>query len=141
VFDNEKVTESVKALSDRLGNEGYAFANVNALPDINRDKQQVGFTFFVDPGRKTYVRRVNIAGNTKTRDEVVRRELRQLEGSVYNAANVKRSKDRVELLGYFEDVNVETPAVADAPDQVDMNISPEGTRHRQHFRRCGLCAG
>lgn len=123
VFDNEKVTESVKALSDRLGNDGYAFANVNALPDINRDKQQVSFTFFVDPGRKTYVRRVNITGNTRTRDEVVRRELRQLEGSVYNAANVKRSKDRIELLGYFEDVNVETPAVADAPDQVDMNIN------------------
>jgi hypothetical protein len=55
-----------ESAEDRLGNEGYAFANVNALPDINRDKQQVGFTFFVDPGRKTYVRRVNIAGNTKT---------------------------------------------------------------------------
>ncbi|WP_293762740.1 outer membrane protein assembly factor BamA [uncultured Aquitalea sp.] len=123
VFNNEKVTETVKALSDRLGNEGYAFANVNALPEINRDKQQVGFTFFVDPGRKTYVRRVNIAGNTKTRDEVIRRELRQLEGSVYGADKVKRSKERIELLGYFEDVNVETPAVPDAPDQVDMNIS------------------
>jgi outer membrane protein insertion porin family len=123
VFNNEKVTESVKALSDRLGNEGYAFANVNALPEINRDKKQVGFTFFVDPGRKTYVRRVNIAGNTKTRDEVVRRELRQLEGAPYNAASVKRSKERIELLGYFEDVTVETPAVADAPDQVDMNIN------------------
>ncbi|KMN49021.1 membrane protein [Chromobacterium violaceum] len=121
-FNNEKVTESVKALSDRLGNEGYAFANVNVLPDIDREKQTAAFTFFVDPGRKTYVRRVNVAGNSKTRDEVIRRELRQLEGAPYNAANVKRSKERLELLGYFEDVNVETPAVADAPDQVDMNI-------------------
>jgi len=123
VFDNEKVTNSVKALTDRLGNDGYAFANINALPDINRDKQQVAFTFFVDPGRKTYVRRVNITGNTKTRDEVVRRELRQLEGATYDAADVKRSKERIELLGYFEDVTVETPAVPDAPDQVDMNIN------------------
>ncbi len=123
VFDNEKVTQSVKALSERLGNEGYAFANVNVLPDIDHDKQTAAFTFFVDPGRKTYVRRVNIAGNTKTRDEVVRRELRQLEGAPYAGDKVKRSKDRLELLGYFEDVNIETPAVPDAADQVDMNIS------------------
>ncbi|WP_047237960.1 outer membrane protein assembly factor BamA [Chromobacterium subtsugae] len=122
-FDNEKVTESVKAISDRLGVAGYAFANVNVLPDIDHDKQTAAFTFFVDPGRKTYVRRVNVAGNSKTRDEVIRRELRQLEGAPYNAADVKRSKERLELLGYFEDVNVETPAVSDAPDQVDMNIS------------------
>ncbi|UTH73468.1 outer membrane protein assembly factor BamA [Chromobacterium sp. IIBBL 290-4] len=122
-FNNEKVTESVKAISDRLGEEGYAFANVNVLPDIDHEKQTAAFTFFVDPGRKTYVRRVNIAGNSKTRDEVVRRELRQLEGAPYNSANVKRSKERLELLGYFEDVNIETPAVSDAPDQVDMNIN------------------
>ena len=122
-FDNEKVTESVKAISDRLGVAGYAFANVNVLPDIDHDKQTAAFTFFVDPGRKTYVRRVNVAGNSKTRDEVIRRELRQMEGAPYNAADVKRSKERLELLGYFEDVNVETPAVSDAPDQVDMNIS------------------
>ena len=80
-FNNERITESVKSLSDRLGQAGYAFANVNVLPDIDHDKQTVAFTFFVDPGRKTYVRRVNIAGNTKTRDEVIRRELRQLEGA------------------------------------------------------------
>lgn len=122
-FNNERITESVKSLSDRLGQAGYAFANVNVLPDIDHDKQTVAFTFFVDPGRKTYVRRVNIAGNTKTRDEVIRRELRQLEGAPYGADKIKRSKERVELLGYFEDVNIETPAVPDAADQVDMNIS------------------
>ncbi|KIA80810.1 membrane protein [Chromobacterium piscinae] len=122
-FNNEKVTEAVKAISDRLGEAGYAFANVNVLPDIDHDKQTAAFTFFVDPGRKTYVRRVNVAGNNKTRDEVIRRELRQMEGAPYNAADVKRSKERLDGLGYFEDVNVETPAVPDAPDQVDMNIS------------------
>ncbi|WP_085277392.1 outer membrane protein assembly factor BamA [Pseudogulbenkiania subflava] len=123
VFSREKVNDSVTAISDRLGNDGYAFANVNALPEIDREKRQVAFTLFLDPGRKTYVRRVNIAGNTKTRDEVVRRELRQLEGAPYASDKIKRSKERVELLGYFEDVNVETPAVADTPDQVDMNIN------------------
>ncbi|HJV06148.1 MAG TPA: outer membrane protein assembly factor BamA [Chromobacteriaceae bacterium] len=122
-FNNEKINESVKAISERLGNDGYAFANVNVLPDIDREKQTVAFTFFLDPGRKTYVRRVNVAGNTKTRDEVIRRELRQLEGGVYGADKIKRSKERVELLGYFEDVNIETPAVPDAADQVDMNIN------------------
>lgn len=109
VFSREKVNDSVTAISDRLGNDGYAFANVNALPEIDREKRQVAFTLFLDPGRKTYVRRVNIAGNTKTRDEVVRRELRQLEGAPYASDKIKRSKERVELLGYFEDVNVETP--------------------------------
>lgn len=123
VFSREKVNDSVTAISDRLGNEGYAFANVNALPEIDREKRQVAFTLFLDPGRKTYVRRVNIAGNTKTRDEVVRRELRQLEGAPYASDKIKRSKERVELLGYFEDVNIETPAVTDTPDQVDMNIN------------------
>lgn len=123
VFNREKVNESVNAISDRLGNEGYAFANVNVVPDINRDKQQVAFTLFVDPGRKTYVRRVNISGNTKTRDEVIRRELRQLEGSAYASDKIKRSKERIELLSFFDTVNVETPAVVDTPDQVDMNIS------------------
>ncbi|CUA82861.1 MULTISPECIES: outer membrane protein assembly factor BamA [Gulbenkiania] len=123
VFNREKVNESVTAMSDRLGNDGYAFANVNVLPEIDREKQQVAFTFFVDPGRKTYVRRININGNTKTRDEVVRREMRQLEGAVYSSEKIKRSKERAELLGYFEDVTIETPAVLDSPDQVDMNLT------------------
>jgi len=123
VFSREKINQAVTALTDRLGKDGYAFANVNVIPDIDHAKDQVSFTFFVDPGRRTYVRRVNITGNDKTRDEVVRREVRQMEDAYYNSANVKRSKERVELLGYFEDVNIETPAVSDAPDQVDMNLS------------------
>ncbi|MDF0606233.1 outer membrane protein assembly factor BamA [Neisseriaceae bacterium TC5R-5] len=123
IFENEKVVESVRALSDRLGQAGYAFANINVVPDINQEKQTATFTFFVDPGRKTYVRRVNIAGNTKTRDEVIRRELRQLEGAPYASDKIKRSKERIELLGYFDDVNVETPVVPNTADQVDMNIN------------------
>ncbi|MBV8047864.1 MAG: outer membrane protein assembly factor BamA, partial [Paludibacterium sp.] len=122
VFDREKVNESVTALTDRLGNDGYAFTNVNVVPDLDRDHNIANLTFFVDPGRRTYVRHVNISGNTKTRDEVVRREMRQLEGGYYNSAAIKRSKERIDLLGYFDDINVETPAVGDAPDQVDVNV-------------------
>ena len=123
LFNRELVNESVNALSDRLGAEGYAFANVNVSPEIDREKQTLVLTFFVDPGRLTTVRRVSIAGNARTRDEVIRRELRQLESAQYNGEAVKRSKERLELLGYFETVDVETPPVADTPDQVDMLVN------------------
>ncbi|GGY25574.1 outer membrane protein assembly factor BamA [Paludibacterium paludis] len=123
VFNREKINDTITAITERLGQDGYAFANVNVIPDVDRAKNVAGFTFYVDPGRKTYVRHITISGNTKTRDEVVRRELRQLEGAYYNGKNIKRSKERVELLGYFEDVNIETPAVPDSPDQVDMNVN------------------
>jgi outer membrane protein insertion porin family len=123
VFNRELVNGSVTAINDRLGQDGYAFSNVNVVPDIDRSKNVAGLTFYVDPGRKTYVRKVTITGNNKTRDEVIRREMRQLEGAYYNSANVKRSKERVDLLSFFETTTVETPAVPDAPDQVDVNVN------------------
>jgi outer membrane protein insertion porin family len=123
IFDRSKINDTVTALTDRLGKEGYAFANVNVVPEIDQAKSRVSFTLFVDPGRRSYVRHVNIIGNNKTRDEVVRREMRQMENGYYNTSDVKRSKERINLLGYFDDVNVSTPAVADAPDQVDVNFS------------------
>ncbi|MFL6648557.1 MAG: outer membrane protein assembly factor BamA, partial [Sulfurifustaceae bacterium] len=122
-FSRREVTESGKRISDRLANDGYAFANVNAVPDINKEKQTVSFTFFVDPGRRVYVRRVNFAGNVATHDEVLRRELRQLEGTWYSAEKIRRSRERLQRLGFFEDVNVETPAVAGTTDQVDVNVT------------------
>lgn len=123
IFSREQVNESSSAISDRLGNDGYAFANVNAVPEVDKEKQTVAFTFFVDPGRRVYVRRINVVGNTRTRDEVVRREIRQMEGGWYANTRIRRSKERLDLLGYFSDVNIETPQVPDAPDQVDMNVS------------------
>lgn len=122
IFNRQKITESQKAIGDRLGNEGYAFSNVNAVPEVDKEKRTVGFTFFVDPGRRVYVRRINLTGNSHTRDEVLRREMRQLESSWYSAEKIERSKSRLDRLGYFEDVNVETPAVANTADQVDINI-------------------
>ena len=123
VFSREKVVDATKKISDRLGNDGYSFANVNPVPDLDRDKRVAGFTFFIDPGRRVYVRRVNIAGNQKTQDEVIRRELRQLESSWYSLEKIARSKERLQRTGYFSEVNVETPAVTGTSDQVDVNVT------------------
>ncbi len=122
VFARDRLTETTKAIGDRLGNDGYAFANVNAVPELDKDKRTVAFTLFVDPGRRVYVNRVNVAGNTKTRDEVVRREVRQMEGAYYDAAKINLSRDRLNRLGYFNEVNIETPAVQGTTDQVDVNV-------------------
>lgn len=123
VFSRERLTKSTKAISDRLGNDGYAFANVNAVPELDKEKRQAAFTFFIDPGRRVYVRRINIAGNTRTRDEVIRREMRQMEGGWYAADKIARSRVRLERLSFFSDINVETPAVQGTTDQVDMNVN------------------
>ena len=123
VYSREKLTQSAKAISDRLGSDGYAFANVNAVPEVDRVKREAAFTFYIDPGRRVYIRRVNISGNARTRDEVIRRELRQLEGAWYDATRIDRSKVRIIRLNYFDDVNIETPAVPGSPDQVDLDVT------------------
>jgi outer membrane protein insertion porin family len=122
-FSRARLQASAKDISDRLGAEGYAFANVNAVPEIDRPQATAAFTFYIDPGRRVYVRKVNISGNTKTRDEVVRREVRQLENAWYDGTRIERSKVRIRRLGYFEDVNVETPPVPGSPDQIDVEIA------------------
>lgn len=122
-FSREKLTETTKLISERLSNEGYAFANVNAAPELDKAKHEAAFTIFVDPGRRVYVRQVNVTGNTRSRDEVVRRELRQIESSWYDGDRINKSRTRVDRLGYFEDVTVETPAVPGVTDQVDLNVS------------------
>ena len=122
-FSREKVTSSSKAISDRLANEGYSFANINANPDINKDNHTASFTFVVDPGRRVYVRHVNIYGNTTTRDEVIRREVRQLEGGWYSIERVNRSKERIDRLGFFSEVTVDSPPVPGTTDQVDVNFT------------------
>ncbi len=123
LFSREQLNESIKKIGDRLGNDGFAFANVNAAPEVDRDKHTVGFTFLLDPGRKVAVRRINVSGNSRTRDEVIRRELRQMEGATYANDKIIRSRERLQRLGYFNEVNVETPSVPGASDQVDLNLS------------------
>ncbi|HUN69202.1 MAG TPA: outer membrane protein assembly factor BamA, partial [Burkholderiales bacterium] len=125
VFSRQRLTESTKAITDRLGNEGYAFANANAVPQIDKDKRTVAFSIVVDPGRRVYVRRISVAGNTKSRDEVIRREMRQLEGAYYDASKIQLSKTRIDRTQYFKEVTVDTQPVADSPDQVDVNFTVE----------------
>ena len=123
VFSRKRVTGATEQVSSLLGNQGYAFANVNTVPELDDEKHEVSLGFFVDPGHRVYVRRINIAGNTGTRGEVVRRELRQMEGGWFSANKVERSRARINRLGYFEDVNVETLPVPGTTDQLDVNYS------------------
>ena len=120
VFSREKLAASTKAISDRLGNEGYAFANANAIPNIDKEKRTVAFSIVIDPGRRVYVRRIDVAGNAKTRDEVVRREMRQLEGAYYDASKIQLSRRRIDRTAFFSEVTVETLPVEASPDQVDV---------------------
>jgi len=121
-FSSTKTNNSAKSITDYLGNLGYAFANVNPNPQLDREKHEADLTFYVDPSRRVYVRRIQVGGNTRTRDEVVRREMRQQEAAWYDAGNIKMSRDRVDRLGYFNEVNVATDPVPGSPDQVDVNV-------------------
>ena len=123
VFSREALNQSTKAISDKLSGRGYAFANVNAAPEVDKEKRLVAFTIFVDPGKRVYVRRINIGGNTKTRDEVVRQEIRQMEGGWYDDERVKLSKQRIDKTDYFSEVTVETPPVPGTTDQIDVNYN------------------
>jgi outer membrane protein insertion porin family len=125
VYSRERLVETVKAINDRLGNDGYAFANANPVPKVDKEKRTVAFTIVVDPGRRVYVRRINIGGNTRTRDEVIRREMRQLEGAFFDASRITLSKTRIDRTQYFKDVNVETTPVAGTTDQVDVAFTVE----------------
>ena len=125
LFSRKKVTDTSKRLTDRIGEDGYSFGNVNAIPDIDQAGKTVALTFFIDPGKRVYARRINFVGNVKTKDEVLRREMRQQEGSWLSTAQVERGKERLERTGYFKDVNVETVAVPGTADQVDVNYTVE----------------
>ena len=122
VFNRKLINETTKSLSSLLGNSGYAFANVNAVPNVNIDNRVVDFNFFIDPGKKIYVRRINIIGNTSTKDEVIRRELRQYESSWFSKEKIDLSTQRLNRTQFFDSVNIETPSVRGNADQVDVNI-------------------
>lgn len=123
VFSRQKIVDSIKAITDRLGNDGYSFANINPVPERDPVTKLASFTMFVDPGRRVYVRRINVQGNSRTRDEVIRREMRQLEAGWYSIDKINRSKERLDRTGFFEEVTVDTPAVPGTNDQVDLNVT------------------
>ena len=122
LFNRKKINEISSKISKYMGNYGYAFANVNAIPNIDSENLTVGFNFNVDQGKKIYVRRINIIGNDSTKDEVIRRELRQYESSWFSQEKVDLSVTRLNRTQYFESVNVETPTVPGTSDQVDLNL-------------------
>ena len=119
----EAVAETTRAFIDRFGTFGYAFAKVDSRPEIDRANARVAVTLVAEPQRRVYVRRVNIAGNTRTRDEVIRREFRQFESSWYDGRKIKLSRDRVDRLGYFSEVNVDSAEVPGSADQVDLTVT------------------
>ncbi|OIR03195.1 outer membrane protein assembly factor BamA precursor [mine drainage metagenome] len=122
VLSRDAITDSTRKISERLGEEGYAFANVSAAPEVDKDKHEVAFTFVVDPMQRAYIRRINITGNDKTRDEVIRREFRQMESSWFATSKVKNSKKRLDRTGFFSEVNVDTSQVQGTSDQMDVNL-------------------
>ncbi len=123
VFNGQRLAESTRTMTEVYGSIGYAFANINAIPDVDREKRTVFFNVTVDPGRRAYVRRINVSGNARSRDEVVRRELRQFESAWYDTDKIRLSRERLTRLGYFTNVTIDTVPVPEAPDQVDLNVN------------------
>lgn len=122
-YNAELVTETTKAFADHFSNFGFAFARIEAVPEIDREKNLVSFVLQADPARRAYVRRINVAGNERTRDEVIRREFRQYESSWYDGEKIKLSRDRVDRLGFFTEVDMDTQEVPGSPDQVDLTVN------------------
>ena len=122
-YNADQVAQTTKAFSEHFGNFGFAFARVEAVPEIDRTNNRVALVLQAEPSRRAYVRRIQVAGNNRTRDEVVRREFRQFEASWYDGEKIRLARDRVDRLGYFTDVNIETQEVPGAPDQVDVVVS------------------
>lgn len=123
-FSRKKLTLTSDLISRALGAEGYTYASVNAIPEPH-DDNSASITFFVDPGKRNYVRRINFRGNTNTKDEVLRQEMRQMEGASASTDLIEASKTRLERLGFFSTVNVETPSVPGVSDQIDVNYTVE----------------
>lgn len=123
IFSAAQITASTKAITDILGTYGYAFASITPQSNINQEKRQVAINLLVDPGKRIYIRRINIVGNHRTRDEVIRREMRQSESSWFDSERLKLSRERINRTGYFTDVNVATDEVPNAPDQADVTIN------------------
>ena len=124
-YNADLVAQTNKAFTDYFSNFGYAFARAEVRNDIDRQKNLVEVTLLAEPSRRVYVRRINVAGNDRTRDEVIRREFRQLEAAWYDGDKIRTSRNRVDRLGFFKEVNVETIEVPGSPDQVDLTFTVE----------------
>jgi outer membrane protein insertion porin family len=122
-YNADEVARTTKAFNEYFGNFGFAFARTEVRPEIDRTTNRVKLVLVADPARRAYVRRINIAGNNRTRDQIVRREFRQMESSWYDGEKIRLSRDRVNRLGYFKDVEIDTQEVVSTQDQVDLNVN------------------
>lgn len=124
-FNHAAIEASTDAIKGILANIGYAFAKVTPVPKLDKEKRTADLTLFIEPGKRVYVRRVVFQGNTRTEDEVLRREMRQLEGAWYAQGAIDRSKTRLQRLGYFKTVDVDKQLVPGTVDQVDLTVKVE----------------
>jgi outer membrane protein insertion porin family len=124
-YSQRLVTSTEEYLTRRLGNEGYNFAKVTGIPELDEAEHSVAMKFFVDPGKRTYVRRISFKGNQKTADDVLRREMRQMESAPASASSIEQSRIRLERLGYFSRATVETPQVPGHDDLIDVEFEVE----------------
>ena len=122
-YDRSQMMDGLQQIQTAMGSAGYAFSEVNVIPQPDPQSKTVNFVLNIEPGRKVYVNQINISGNNKTRDEVIRRELRQMESAPYDTSKLQRSKERIDLLGYFDDVKFDAKPVENSPDQVDIDMS------------------
>ncbi|OTG92903.1 outer membrane protein assembly factor BamA [Acinetobacter sp. ANC 3832] len=136
-YSQEKVNAVKQLLLRKYGNAGYYFTEVNVVPEINNENQTVGLNYYINPGQQVTVRRINFSGNTKTADEVLRREMRQMEGALASNEKIDLSKVRLERTGFFSKVDVKPVRVPNSPDQVDLNIDVE----EQHSGTSTLAVG
>ncbi len=123
LFNGETFNEMLSKMNNRMGELGYASAQINPVPTVDYEKRSIAFDVLLDTGARTYVRKINVTGNTRTRDAVVRREIRQIEAAWYDAEKIRQSRDRVDRLGFFKEVNVDSVPVDGRPDQVDLNFA------------------
>ncbi len=122
-FSRRAVVDSTDRITEKLGEMGYAFANINHIPEVDEKKKTVAITFYLDPGKRVYVRRIDIKGNSRTRDRVIRREMRQMENTWLSNTKLKQSRERLQRLGFFEQVTLETPAVPGSTDLTDVVVT------------------
>ncbi|WP_406565748.1 outer membrane protein assembly factor BamA [Acinetobacter wanghuae] len=137
LYSQEKVNAVKQLLLRKYGNAGYYFAEVNIVPEIDQDTKQVGLNYYVNPGQQVTVRRINFTGNTKTGDEVLRREMRQMESALASNEKIDLSKVRLERTGFFKSVDIKPARIPGAPDQIDLNVAVE----EQHSGTSTLAVG
>lgn len=138
VFSRKAMTNAQESMTRLLGDKGYMFANISPVPSVHEEDKSVSLKFFVDPGKQTYVRRINIRGNSRTADEVVRREVQQMESAIVSTEQIQKTKSKLERTGYFKSVNLETVIVPGTNDQVDLNYTVEEQQSGQFTASVGF---